>query len=103
MEFKSKTIDHLGIVASVCDEIQLVETTDHIIEPDPQQKVTTGEAVKAMVLNGLGFVSKPLYLFPDFMRTKSMELFFREELHPEDFNDDTLGRALDRIFEHNPT
>lgn len=103
MEFESKTIDHLGIVASVCDEIRLMETIDTIIEPDPQQKVTTGESVKAMILNGLGFVSKPLYLFPDFMKTKSMELFFRDELHPEDFNDDTLGRALDRIFDHNPT
>ena len=29
--------------------------------------------------------------------------FFRPELVPEDFNDDTIGRALDRIYEHDPT
>ena len=103
MEYRSKRMDHLGIVAAVCKEVDLVERIDSIIKPNPQQKVTTGEAVMAMVINALGFVSKPLYLFPDFMDNKAIELFFDKDLKAEDFNDDTLGRALDRIYENDST
>ena len=103
MEYRSKRVDHLGIVAAVCKEVGLVERIDSIINPNPQQKVTTGEAVMAMVINALGFVSKPLYLFPDFMKNKSIELFFDKDFRAEDFNDDTLGRALDRIYENDST
>ncbi len=96
-------IDHLGIVSAICDEIELVDEIDRIIGVNPMQKVTTGEAVKMMVLNALGFVSRPIYMYPDFIENKSMCRFFRPELVPEDFNDDTIGRALDRLFDHNPT
>ena len=96
-------IDHLGIVSAICDEIELVEEIDRIIGVNTMQKVTTGEAVKMMVLNALGFVSRPIYMYPDFIENKSMCRFFRPELGPEDFNDDTIGRALDRLFDHNPT
>ncbi|HID28175.1 MAG TPA: DUF4277 domain-containing protein [Methanosarcinales archaeon] len=30
--------------------------------------------------NALGFVSRPLYLFPEFMRNKPIELFFRDSM-----------------------
>ena len=103
MEYRSKGVNHLGIVAATCKEISLVEAIDEIVTPDSQQKVTTGEAVKAMVTNALGFTSKPLYLFPEFMEKKPIGLLFNNDLNPEDFNDDTLGRALDRLYEHNPT
>mgnify|MGYP001052246041 CR=1 FL=1 len=103
MKYSSKIMDHHGIVAGVCNEIELVDIIDSIIVPNEQQKVTTGESVMAMVINSLGFVSKPLYLFPDFMSNKPVHLFFNKDLQPEDFNDDTLGRSLDRIFDHDPT
>ncbi len=103
MDYKSKRVDHLGIVAATCKEIGLVEKIDSIIKPNHQQKVTTGEAVMAMVTNALGFVSKPLYIFPEFMEKKPIKLLFERNLKAEDFNDDTLGRALDRIYENDPT
>jgi len=103
MEYISKNVDHLGIVASVCKEIGLVEEIDKIVGINDKQKVTTGEAVMAMIINGLGFVNRPLYLTPEFMKNKPVELFFGKDLKPEDFNDDTLGRSLDRLFSHNPT
>ena len=37
------------------------------------------------------------------MQNKPVNLLFREELKQEDFNDDTIGRALDRLFENDPT
>ncbi|MBK5191556.1 MAG: DUF4277 domain-containing protein, partial [Methanosarcinales archaeon] len=62
-EYSSKNLDHLGIVATVCKEIGVAEEIDRIVGVDPRQKVTCGEAVVAMVLNALGFVGRPLYLF----------------------------------------
>ena len=35
---------------------------------DEQEIVNAGEIVKAIILNGLGFVSQPLYLFPVLVR-----------------------------------
>ena len=49
---------------------------------DPRQKVTCGKAVVAMVLNTLGFVDRPLYLFPEFMVTKPVEILIREDNLP---------------------
>lgn len=101
-DFASKTLDHLGIVAAVCREINLASEIDRIIGVDPRQKVSCGEAVMAMVLNMLGFVNRPLYLFPEFMSTKPVEILIREELKPEDFNDDVLGRTLDKLYRAGP-
>jgi len=42
-------------------------------------------------MNALGFVDLPLYLFPEFMSTKPVEILIREALKAEDFNDDVLG------------
>lgn len=88
MEYTSKNLDHLGIVAGVCKEIGLVEEINRIVGVDKRQNVTTGESVMAMILNALGFVSRPLYLFPEFMSTKPVELLIG----------DTLGRSLDRLY-----
>ena len=66
MEYTTKIVDHLGIVAGICDEIGLANEIDNLMGINPCQKVTTGEAVEMMVLNALGFVSKPLYLYPAF-------------------------------------
>lgn len=103
MKYASKSLDHLGIVSGLCKEIGLVETIDSVIGVDEQQIVTTGESVMSMVINALGFVSKPLYMFPDFMEKKPVKVLFRDGLNAKDFNDDTLGRALDRLYENDPT
>jgi len=94
----SKNLDHLGIVSAVCREINLQGEIDSIIGVDPRQKVTCGQAVKAMVLNALGFVDKPLYLFPEFMETKPIEILIGQGLKAEYFNDDVLGGTLDKIY-----
>jgi hypothetical protein len=56
-----------------------------------------------MVLNGLGFSSRALYLMTDFLRNKPVDLLINPNLTAEDFNDDTLGRALDDLYEHGVT
>jgi transposase len=89
--------DHLGIVAGVCRRIHLIEQIDTSVGP-AERKVTVGEAVQAMVLNALGVASRALYLTPEFFANKPMGLLIREGLPAEDLNDDSLGRALDRLY-----
>ncbi|NRB08520.1 MAG: DUF4277 domain-containing protein, partial [Richelia sp.] len=47
--------------------------------------------VKAMILNGLGFISAPLYLFEKFFERIAREYLLREGIQPEDFNHEPLG------------
>lgn len=64
----------------------------------PQEIISAGQAVKAMILNGLGFVSAPLYLFEKFFIGKATEHLLGEGIHPEHLNDDRLGRVLDKLY-----
>lgn len=102
MSYQTKRLDHFGIVAGMCDRIELVEKIDAFF-PDQNRKVTVGEAVKAMVINALGFASRPLYLSSEFFSNKPIELLFRPGLSADDFTDDSLGRALDALFENDIT
>jgi hypothetical protein len=62
-DLKVYDLGHLGLVASVLGRIRLVETVDRLVGPRPGEKVSTGMALKAAILNALGFVASPLYLF----------------------------------------
>jgi transposase len=95
LNIQVKNLDHLGIVAGIIDQIGLVEEIDRQIESHPQQIISTGQVVKAMILNGLGFVSAPLYLFSEFFIGKATEHLLGEGIKPEHLNDDRIGRALD--------
>jgi transposase len=70
---KVENIDHLGIVAGLVDDIGIVEILNRRLGIDAREKVSTGVIVKAMILNGLGFVSAPLYLFGKFFQGKATE------------------------------
>ena len=95
--YETQRIDHLGIVAGICQEIGLVEQIDRQVGP-VQRKVSCGEAVQAMILNALGFTSRALYLMPDYLRDRPVDLLISEHLRAEDLNDDTLGRSLEDLY-----
>ncbi len=79
-DLKSRNLDHLGIIAGIIDEIGIVEKINEIFLIDSREKINTGEVVKAIILNGLGFVSKPLYLFSQFFEDKAIEHLLGEAL-----------------------
>ena len=56
-----------------------------------------------MILNGLGFVSAPLYLFKEFFIGKATEHLLGEGILPEHLNDDRIGRALDSLWDYGLT
>lgn len=100
-KYTSKTIDHLGLVATICDEINLVSIIDELIPPDKLSKLSTGECVKLMIINGLGFSSRPLYLEAQFYESKPIDRLLGRPLESEEITDDMLGRSLDRLFANN--
>ncbi len=65
-QIKVQDIDHLGIVAGIVDEMGLVEEINQLLGTHPQEIISAGQVVKAMIINGKGFVSAPLYLFYKF-------------------------------------
>ncbi|MDJ0773146.1 MAG: IS1634 family transposase [Mastigocoleus sp. MO_167.B18] len=99
-DIQIKNLDHLGIVAGIIDDIGIVEKINELLGIDSREKVNSGEVVKAIILNGLGFVSKPLYLFPKFFEDKAIEHLFGKGINAEDFNDDKLGRVMDKLYKY---
>jgi len=97
-EIEIQNIDHLGIVAGIIDSIGLVEIINELIGVEIGEKVSPGHVVKAMILNGLGFVSKPLYMFPQYFETIACEHLIGAGVKPEYLNDDKLGRVMDKLF-----
>ena len=55
-EIQVQNLDQLGIVAGIIDEISLVEQVNQLVGQQPGEIVSPGQVVKAIILNGLGFV-----------------------------------------------
>jgi transposase len=99
-EYTSKTLDHLGLVAGMCREIGVGDIIDACCPSDSaDQIVSTGKAVEAMILNGLGFVNKRLYLVSRFFEDKPLDRLLGPGISADQLNDDRLGRALDKLYE----
>jgi transposase len=101
-EYVNERLDHLGIVAGVCQEIGLAAWLD-AQAPGNRQQVSVGTATVAMVLNGLGWSLRQLYLVPQFFATKPIEHLLGPGITAEMLNDDCLGRTLDWLYEHDLT
>jgi transposase len=102
-EIQIKNLDHLGIVAGIIDEIGIVEIINDKLGMDSRSNIGNGQVVKAMLLNGLGIVSKPLYLFSQFFADKAIEKLLGPNIKSEYLNDDKLGRVMDKLYEYGLT
>ena len=105
-EIEVKNLDHLGLVAGMIDELGIVRIIDQLIPKDESKgaKLSFGELTKAMILNGLGYVNKQLYMVKDFFKDKPLkQLFNKEDISWQYFNDDSLGRTLDKLYEYGVT
>jgi transposase len=102
--YRSQILDHLGLVAGMFDELGIGEVIDQATQQNPEMRlVTVGNAVKAMVLNGLGFVNQQLYLVPMFFQNKPTHRLIAPGIEATHLNDDALGRALDTLYEYGVT
>ena len=101
---QSKIFDHLGLVAGMYEDLEIGDRIDEQIARDFEERnVSVGQAVKALVLTGLGFVQQRLYLTAQFFEKMPTDRLIGEEVRPKHLNDDVLGRALDDLYDYGVT
>jgi len=96
-EIVVQDIDHLGIVAGIIDKMDLVGLIDTLIPPHQLEIVTTGMAVKAIILNCMGFLTSPFYLFDKFFEDKPVEHLFGKNIQSKHLNESRLGRGASQL------
>src|SRR5262249_43448294 len=94
-QMRVERLDHLGLIASVIKDLGLIDMIDRRLVPDEQERITPGEAMAGVILNGLGFANRPLSLTPQFFSNKPLDLLFRHRIDAEMFHPFKLGRTLD--------
>ena len=74
-KYESKSLGHLGLVSGMIEELGLVELIDNCLQIDGVERdLGIGIICKALVLNGLGFVQRTLYMVPTFFVDKPVDL-----------------------------
>ena len=102
--YRTLILDHLGLVAGMFEELGITEVIDKATQQDPAMRiVTAGHAVKALVLNGLGVIHQQLSLVPHFVQNKPISRLIAPGIQASPLNDDTLGRALDTLYDFGVT
>jgi transposase len=100
---ESITVENLdeykGIVGGLIDEIGIVEVINQKLGVDNREKIAAGQVIKALILNGLGMVSRPLYLFSQFFEDKAIEKLNRTGINSEYLNDNKIGLLMDDIYQ----
>ena len=101
-EHQSKLIQHLGIIAELCNEVKLAEKIDQLM-PENYRLVSIGKTVQAMIINALGYAGRALYLTKRFFVNRPVEQLVGPDVTSNQLNDAALGTALDSIFEYGVT
>ena len=99
---KTESLDHYGLVMGMIKELGIMEVVAKELPTLSESKIVSHEmAIAAMILNGLGYANKQLYLTPRFFEKKALkQLFQSDTIEAKHFNKETLGRTLDKIFEY---
>jgi len=96
-DLQSFSMAHLPIVKEYAHRMGFVELVNQVL--DCGMWVSPGDILLGLVMNVLCGRS-PLYRVEEFFGIRDVELLFGPGMAAERFNDDTLGRVLDRIYEY---
>ncbi len=100
-EIKTTVMEHHGLVAAACRDLGIVDKINaRVGSKDPRRVIQPGLAVAAMIMNGLGFTNRRLYLTPQFFESKAIKYLFSADVAATDFDAHTLGKALDEISDY---
>jgi transposase len=97
-DLKTFPFDHHGLIAAVCKNLKIADRIDQLLPVHDARVVSPGRAVVAMILNGLGFTNRRLYLSPQFFASKPVERLLDASISTADLNDYALGHALDDLY-----
>jgi transposase len=95
-EIEVYQVHHLPIVKAYADKIGLVEVVNQLVSTE--MEVDPGTMVLGMILDTLSGRS-PLYRLADFFAQHDTELLLGKAIAADAFNDDAVGRVLDRLYE----
>lgn len=91
------------MIKEVADQIGIRETIDTLVEWDSSQcKLSPGQRITSIVMNTLEGRS-PLYRMQEYMTDKDVGKMFGDDIQAEHFNDDALGRGLDKFYRAGPS
>jgi len=104
-ELTPYNLGHLGLVGAFIRETGIIEKIDSMIPKlsNNPGNFTHGEVVALMILNGLGYTSRPLYMTHTFFEAKDVEAMLGIEYESSWFNDDVIGRTMDEMYEYGLT
>jgi transposase len=88
-------VQHLPIVKAYADKIGLVETINQLVPTE--MAIDPGTIVLGMILDTLSGRS-PLYRLEEFFTHQDTALLLGKAVPPEAFQDDTVGRVLERLY-----
>jgi transposase len=89
-------VHHLPIIKAYADQLGLVSLINHYVPTE--MEVDAGTVVLGLVLDTLSGRS-PLYRLEEFFARQDTALLLGKALPPHAFNDDTVGRVLDRLYD----
>src|SRR4029450_11605364 len=89
-------VQHLPIVKAYADKIGLVETINQLVPTE--MAIDPGTIVLGMILDTFSGRS-PLYRLEEFFTHQDPVLLLGKAVAPEAFNDDTVGRVLERLYD----
>jgi transposase len=89
-------VHHLPIIKAYADQLGLVSLINHYVPTE--MDVAAGTIVLGLVLDTLSGRS-PLYRLEEFFAHQDTELLLGQVIPPRAFNDDAVGRVLDRLYD----
>jgi transposase len=89
-------VQHLPIVKAYADKIGVVEVINQLVPTE--MDIDPGTIVLGMILDTLSGRS-PLYRLEEFFAHQDTALLLGQALAPDAFNDDTVGRVLERLYD----
>jgi len=88
--------DHLPVIAAYCRRVNLIDIIDRVVPTE--MEVSVGTIIQGMVLDTLSGRS-PIYRLTRFFEHQDTELLLGKKVDPTSFNDTTVARAMDAVFD----
>jgi transposase len=83
-DYTSKSIDHPGLVSALCQELRIAEFIDKQFPNQSEHRhISYRQLLVSMILNGLGFVSRTLHMYPAYFADKSVERLIGVGIKPD--------------------
>lgn len=99
-----KQLGHLGVVVAIFKQYQIIEKVDRLLpKRSNNQKISHGQALLAMVLQGFGFANRRLYLSTEFFSHLALDDLLGPDIKPEHLNQHVFARTLDAIYKYGST